>query len=73
MMEPISNLIPTESPHHPKDGIWSFIAIFVVRDKFAVMPVFALIFTEVPVNGTFAVPGEFLRGFRVVGQGRRYG
>ena len=44
-MEPISNLIPTESPHHPKDEIWSFIGIFIVRDKFAVMPVFALIKT----------------------------
>ena len=30
MMEPISNLINTESPHHPKDEIWSFIAIFIV-------------------------------------------
>ena len=25
MIEPISNLINTESPHHPKDEIWSFI------------------------------------------------
>ena len=29
-MERISNLIHTESPHHPKDEIWSFIAIFIV-------------------------------------------
>ena len=39
----IPNLSCTEFPHHPKDEIWSFTDIFIVIDKFARMPVFALI------------------------------